>query len=222
MYLVLFDVDGTLVDSQHMIVAAMNRAFAAVHRPAPSRAETLSVVGLSLEEAMTRLAGEEVGADAVDALAHAYKTAYFDLRRSGRDQEPLYPGAREALDALAARDDVLLGLATGKSHRGIRAVLDLHDLHGRFVTIQCADDHPSKPHPAMVLAALAETGVAPERAVILGDTTFDVTMGRSAGIVALGVAWGYHAVEDLAAAGAETVLADYADLMPALARRFAW
>ena len=222
MHLVLFDVDGTLVDSQHMIVAAMDRAFASVARPAPSRAETLSVVGLSLDEAMHRLLGAEAEPAVVRALGEAYKASYFDLRRSGGDQEPLYPGARAALDALAARDDVLLGLATGKSHRGIRAVLDLHDLHGRFVTVQCADDHPSKPHPAMVRAALAETGVAPERAVILGDTVFDVAMGRAAGIVAIGVAWGYHEADDLAAAGAARVLDDYAELLPSLGELFRW
>jgi phosphoglycolate phosphatase len=218
MHLVLFDVDGTLIDSQHMIVAAMDRAFAEVGRPAPTRAATLSVVGLSLDTAMTELTGAEAEPALVRALGEAYKTAYFDLRHSGAEQEPLYPGTRETLDALAARDDVLLGLATGKSHRGIRAVLDLHDLHGRFVTVQCADDHPSKPHPAMVLAALAETGVEPDRAVIVGDTVFDIEMGRAAGILAIGVAWGYHPADRLVAAGAASVVADHADLLPTLAR----
>ncbi|MCE1235817.1 MAG: HAD-IA family hydrolase [Hyphomicrobiales bacterium] len=222
MHLVLFDVDGTLVDSQHMIVAAMNRAFEAVGRVPPPRAATLSVVGLSLAEAMTRLLDEDAEPAAVARLAEAYKSAYFDLRSAGGDQEQLYPGARAVLDALSARDDVLMGLATGKSHRGIRAILDLHDLHGRFVTLQCADDHPSKPHPAMVLAGLAETGVAPERAVIVGDTVFDVEMGRSAGILAIGVAWGYHPADRLAQAGAATVLGDFAELTPTLARLFRW
>lgn len=218
MHLVLFDVDGTLVDSQHMIVAAMDRAFASLGRAAPTRAETLSVVGLSLDEAMTQLLGPLAEPPLVAALGEAYKTSYFDLRRSGDAQEPLYPGTRETLDALAARDDVLLGLATGKSHRGIRAVLDLHDLHGRFVTVQCADDHPSKPHPAMIHAALAETGVDPARAMIVGDTVFDVEMGRAAGILAIGVAWGYHPADRLVAAGAESVVAGHADLLPTLAR----
>ncbi len=222
MHLVLFDVDGTLVDSQHMIVAAMNRAFDSVGRARPGREAALSVVGLSLDEAMTELLGDEAEPTAVRDLGEAYKASYFDLRRSGEAQEPLYPGARAALDALAARDDVLLGLATGKSHRGIRAVLDLHDLHGRFVTVQCADDHPSKPHPAMIHAALSETGVDPARAVMLGDTIFDVTMGKAAGIVAIGVAWGYHPVEALREAGAARVLDDYAELVPDLAARFGW
>jgi len=222
LYLVLFDVDGTLIDSQHMIVAAMSRAFAATGRPAPSRAETLSIVGLSLEVAMTRLLGRPEIDDDARALANAYKEAFFDLRSSAAHQEPLYPGAREALDALSARDDVLLGLATGKSRRGVRAILDLHDLHGRFVTVQTADENPSKPHPAMILKALAETGVAPERAVIVGDTTYDVEMAEAAGVAALGVSWGYHADEALTRAGAVRVLAGYEDLVPSLARLFAW
>jgi len=219
-HLVLFDVDGTLIDSQHMIVAAMDRAFASLDLPPPSRAATLSVVGLSLAEAMTKLLGTPDGP--IEALGEAYKAAYFDLRRSGDAQEPLYPGALAAIEALAARDDVLLGLATGKSKRGVRAILDLHDLHGRFVTTQTADDHPSKPHPAMVLQALAETGVAPERAVMLGDTVYDIEMGRSAGCVAIGVSWGYHEPRALTAAGATTVLSAFDDLVPTLGSLFRW
>lgn len=222
MHLVLFDVDGTLIDSQHMIAAAMGRAFAQCGRTAPSRAETLGIVGLSLEVAMARLLGRAEIDDDARALAAAYKDAFFELRTSAVHQEPLYPGARAALDALAARDDVLLGIATGKSRRGVRAILDLHDLHGRFVTIQTADENPSKPHPAMILKALAETGVAPERAVIVGDTTYDVDMAGAAGIAALGVSWGYHADAALIRAGAVRVLAYYDDLLPALDDLFAW
>ena len=222
MYLVLFDVDGTLIDSQHMIVAAMSRAFLARGREAPERAATLGVVGLSLEVAMARLLGRAEIDDEARALASAYKDAFFELRTSAAHQEPLYPGARAALDRLTARDDVLLGLATGKSRRGVRAILDLHDLHGRFVTIQTADENPSKPHPAMILKALAETGVAPERAVIIGDTTYDVEMAEAAGIAALGVSWGYHAVSALERAGAARVLDRFDDLHPSLAHLFAW
>lgn len=222
MHLVLFDVDGTLIDSQHMIVAAMSRAFTACDRPIPPRAELLGVVGLSLDLAMSRLlARPEIDADA-RALSAAYKEAFFDLRTSAEHQEPLYPGALQALATLAARDDVLLGLATGKSRRGVRAILDLHDLHGRFVTIQTADEHPSKPHPAMILAALTETGVAPDKAAIVGDTTYDVEMGRAAGIAAIGVAWGYHADAALTRAGAARVVARFDDLPPTLDHLFAW
>lgn len=222
MYLVLFDVDGTLIDSQHMITAAMTRAFVHCGRAAPSRADTLGVVGLSLDIAMARLLGRPEVDDEARALSAAYKDAFFDLRTSAAHQEPLYPGARAALDALAGRDDVLLGLATGKSRRGVRAILDLHDLHGRFVTIQTADENPSKPHPGMILRALAETGVMPERAVIVGDTSYDVEMAEAADVAAIGVSWGYHAPAALTRAGAVTVLHHFDDLVPALTSRFAW
>jgi phosphoglycolate phosphatase len=216
-HLVLFDVDGTLIDSQHMICAAMSEAFAAADRPAPGRAEVLAVVGLSLPAAIHRLLGDDPSPLAT--IVAAYKAAFSRMRGEGRG-EPLYPGARAALDALARCDDVLLGLATGNSRRGVAAFIARHGLEGRFATIQTADDHPSKPHPAMVTAALAETGVAPERAVMVGDTAFDVAMGRAAGIVAVGVGWGYHSASRLVEAGAAAVIEDFAELGPTLATLF--
>ncbi len=220
-YLVLFDVDGTLVDSQRMIVACMETAFRTFNREPPSRTATLSIVGLSLEEAFMRLIGEDLDAP-IKQMAAAYKQAFFDLRASADRDEPLFPGAREAIGLLSTRPDVLLGVATGKSKRGLHSVLEHHGLSGAFVTLQSSDDHPSKPDPSMVLEALRETGVAPERAVIIGDTTYDIEMGRAAGIGAIGVSWGYHDVERLAAVGADVILSDYSELEPALARLFKW
>lgn len=221
MYLVLFDVDGTLVDSQHMIVAAMAEAFAAIGRPAPERETVLGIVGLSLPEAMRRLV-PEADETVVGRMTAAYKTA-FQAARAGPDhQEPLFPGARAVLDRLAARDDVLLGVATGKSRRGVAAMVALHGLEGRFVTVQTADDHPSKPHPSMVTTALAETGVAPDRAVVIGDSSYDMQMARAAGIAAFGVSWGYQDPETLRRSGAHIVLDAYDEVVPALARRFGW
>jgi phosphoglycolate phosphatase len=142
------------------------------------------------------------------------------LRQSDEHHEPLFPGALAALDRLAGRDDVVLGIATGKSRRGVNAVFDLHALHGRFVTIQTADDHPSKPDPGMVAAAIAETGVLPQRATVIGDTTFDMEMARAAGARAVGVGWGYHPAGALTAAGAETVLSHFDELAPVLETHF--
>jgi phosphoglycolate phosphatase len=213
--LVIFDVDGTLIDSQNMIVTAMDRAFAANGLVAPPRAEVLSIVGLSLETAMRALVKEEPDALA-GPLTEAYKAAFFDLRKSEEHHEPLFPGAIAALDRLAERPDVLLGIATGKSKRGVNAIFDLHDLHGRFVTIQTADDHPSKPDPGMVAAAITEAGVLPQHATVIGDTTFDMEMARAAGARAIGVNWGYHPAASLTASGAETVLAHFDDLDRAL------
>jgi len=189
--LVVFDVDGTLIDSQGHILAAMQAAFADQGLDCPARETVLSIVGLSLEQAFAHLVP---GASSTTrtALSDAYKHAFADLRKQGRVASPLYPGIQELLDRLTRRDDVLLGVATGKSRRGLASVLETHGLERHFVTLQCADDHPSKPHPSMVQAALSETGLEPGQAVMVGDTSFDIEMGRAAGLATVAVTWGYH------------------------------
>jgi phosphoglycolate phosphatase len=218
--LVIFDCDGTLVDSQHMICAAMQQAYEANNLSVPAREHLLSIVGLSLPDAFRRLAVHAAdGVDhPVDALVTCYKDAFATLRQSENHLEPLYPGAREVIDALAARTDTLLGIATGKSQRGVRAVLGRHGLADRFVTIQTSDDAPSKPHPGMVLAAMRETGASPEDTVVVGDTVFDLEMARAAGAGAIGVTWGYHPASALRAAGAAAMIETFDELVPALDR----
>ncbi len=211
MRLVIFDVDGTLVDSQGAIVAAMHGAYAEQGLMPPERRAILSVVGLSLVEAFTVL-GQGVPDFPVEAAADAYKRAYQGLRARGEAHEPLYPGARAVIEALRQRDDTILALATGKSVRGVTSVFSRLGLLDAFASIQTADTNPSKPHPAMVVAAMAETGAGPHRTVMVGDTTFDATMARGAGARAIGVDWGYHHVSDLEAAGVETVLSRFEDL----------
>ena len=215
--LVVFDVDGTLIDSQDFIVTAMHRAFAGAGRPLPGRAEVLAVVGLSLADAVSRLA-PDLGAGEVDEAVERYRAAFIGLRAEtgGEAAAPLYPGARAAVEALHARPEVLLGVATGKARRGLDHAFAAHDLDRFFVTRQTADHHPSKPHPAMLEAALAETGVAPERAAMVGDTTFDIDMARGAGMLPVGVSWGYHPPEALRAAGAAVVVDSFAQLPAAL------
>lgn len=215
--LAIFDVDGTLIDSQNAILAAMTTAFAALGRAAPERAPVLSIVGLSLPVAMARLSPDLTEVE-VDHAVAAYKDAFQAARLSGGGEAsaPLYPGARAALDRLAGRAEVLMGVATGKARRGLDHVYAAHDLRGYFVTHQTADHHPSKPHPSMVLAALADTGLHPGGAVMIGDTTYDIAMGRAAGVRTLGVAWGYHPVADLAAEGADLIVHDWSDVDAAL------
>jgi phosphoglycolate phosphatase len=209
--LILFDCDGTLVDSQQMICAAMQQAFDDHGLVCPPRKTVLSIVGLSLPAAVERLA-EGLAGFPVAGVVERYKAAFFALRQSGTHMEPLYPGARETIDALAARADVMLGIATGKSQRGVRAVLDHHGLIERFAVIKTADDAPSKPHPGMVLDAMSETGASPHETVLIGDTTYDMEMARAAGARAIGVSWGYHHVDALHAAGAHEVVESFAEL----------
>ena len=193
MRLVIFDVDGTLVDSQAEIMAAMVHAFAAEGLEAPARPDVLSIVGLSLPEAFARLCPEQP-ASRQAALVSAYKSAFNALRgpEGNNELSPLFDGARTALDTLYAQPDTLLAVATGKSRRGLDKMLMRHDLGGYFHSQQVADFHPSKPHPSMVLAALHETGVPAHRAVMIGDTSYDIEMGRAAGVRTIGVSWGYH------------------------------
>jgi len=147
--LIVFDVDGTLVDSQHDIVAAMAQAFARADMAPPSRAQVLGIVGLSLDHAIGRLA------PALPPAMHArmtgwYKEAYIALRSEAgaAESSPLYPHVGTVLSALGDVPSNLLGVATGKSRRGLDTLLLAHGLARRFVTTQVSDDHPSKPHPS--------------------------------------------------------------------------
>ncbi|MGH6816947.1 MAG: HAD-IA family hydrolase [Hyphomicrobiaceae bacterium] len=211
MKLVIFDCDGTLVDSQRAIVATMNEAFTGLGLVPPARSDVLAIVGLSLPEALAVLAPDRTVAVRSE-LTQRYRAAFAAARLANAQDEPLFPGAREAISGLGRRSDVALGIATGKSRRGVRRLLDREGWHTQFRTIQTADDHPSKPHPAMLLAAMAETGIAPEAAVMVGDTTFDMAMARQAGVYAVGVAWGYHPTERLREAGAQRIIAAFDDL----------
>ena len=202
--LALFDCDGTLVDSQHNIVMAMDDAFTAARLDPPGRQATLRVVGLSLVEAMQTLL-PEAGGKLHEAMAEHYKQAFWRLRDNGLVEEPLYDGIADAIDALEA-DGWLLGVATGKSDRGLALCLEYHGLTERFVTLQTADRHPSKPHPSMIETAMAEAGALPETTVMIGDTSFDMLMARNADVRAIGVSWGYHLTSELHAAGAHIVV----------------
>jgi phosphoglycolate phosphatase len=213
--LVVFDCDGTLVDSQHMIVAAMAHAFEA-HGLAPlPRARVLSIVGLSLDEALFALIPDE-DAGRRRLITEGYKEAFHHLRGRPDLAEPLFPGTREAIEALAARPDTVLGIATGKSQRGLRHMLEMHGLVHHFVTLQTADDAPSKPHPQMLQQAMREAGAEPSSTVLLGDTTYDILMATAAGAHAFGVDWGYHPASELDEAGALRVLSHFSELTPAI------
>ncbi len=201
--LVVFDVDGTLVDSQDHIHGAMEHAFAATGHALPSRADILSIVGLSLPEAMARLV-PHLPAVAQADLVEAYKGSFGRMRADRLS--PMFDGMADLITRLSAEPETLLGVATGKSRRGLTHVLAGHGLQDHFITTQVADDHPSKPHPSMLLAALAETGVPARDAVMIGDTTFDIQMGRMAGCHTIGVSWGYHQATALAEAGAGRVV----------------
>jgi len=207
----IFDCDGTLVDSGATIHRALGLAFADHGLTLPPREQSQKVIGLSLVEAMEVLA-PDLEADRHHRLAQTYKDAFVTLRGQKQVEEPLFDGILPLLDALEA-GGWLLAVATGKSDRGLRHCLASHDLQARFLSLQTADRHPSKPHPSMALTAMADCGAAPERTIVIGDTGWDMGMAKGAGMHAIGALWGYHDAAELEAAGADALAAEPGDVL---------
>ena len=211
--LAIFDCDGTLVDGQAEVCEAMELAFRECGLSQPDRSVVRKTVGLSLPQAIFRLAPEAAPVQHQTAIL-AYKRIYREKREAGCLREPLFAGMGHLLSRLRKQGWVL-GVATGKSARGLRACLSTHNLHQHFMTLQTADHHPSKPDPSMVYAALQDAGLSADNAVVIGDTSFDIEMASNAGVRSLGVAWGYHDPRELQAAGAHGI-ADTVDQLEAL------
>ena len=201
--LAIFDCDGTLVDSGATIHAALAASFEQNGIEVPSLAASRRIIGLSLNEAMAALL-PDLSPEQHASLSEDYKRAFWELRAAGRVEEPLFEGVLELLDALEA-DGWLLAVATGKSDRGLKHCLESHGIHARFVSLQTADRHPSKPHPSMVHEAIADAGAAPESSFVVGDTSYDMAMAAAAGAAPIGAAWGYHDADELVEAGAIAV-----------------
>lgn len=202
--LALFDCDGTLADSEYAIIAAMQQAFRLCDLPPPAPQQIRQIIGLSLVRGVDRIAAD-LDPDIRHAIVEAYRHAFFTERTSAAAPEPLFDGMVGVLDQLAATG-WQLGIATGKSQRGLLRLLDAHGLTGRFVTLQTADHHPSKPDPSMAHAAMRQTLVRPDHCVVVGDTAFDMAMARAAGAGAIGVTWGAHDAAQLHDAGATAIV----------------
>ena len=215
--LIMFDCDGTLVDSQYVIIDSMQAVFRTRGLPAPTPEAVKRIVGLSLPDAIGRLHSAADSAE-IDDLVAAYKECFFDLRASPNLHEPLFADVVETL-TLLEENSYVLGIATGKSRRGLAATLEMHGLAKYFVTLQTADDAPGKPHPCMLERAMAETGLEKSDTVLIGDTVYDIEMALNAGAQAFGVAWGYHETEELKAAGAHLILDQLCELPPVLQRQ---
>lgn len=217
--LIMFDMDGTLIDSGAIIAEHMATTFVAHGLEAPTREMSNAVIGLSLEIAMKNLA--RCDEETAIVLADTYRGHYRSMLAQGQRHEPLYLGALDALTRLHAVETSLMGIATGKGLHGVNRILALHEMAHYFVTLQTPDHNPSKPHPGMILRACGETGIDPAETVMIGDTTFDMELGVSAGAKTIGVTWGYHSRKALEDAGADIIIEDYADLDAAIEKVFA-
>ncbi|MEP6982087.1 MAG: HAD-IA family hydrolase [Sphingomicrobium sp.] len=201
--LAIFDCDGTLVDSGATIHAALRASFAENGLSVPPPSVSRRVIGLSLIEAMAALLPDATPEQHLK-LAEDYKRAFMGMRAAGQVEEPLFDGVLELLDVLEG-DGWLLAVATGKSDRGLKHCLDQHGIHARFVSLQTADRHPSKPDPSMVEQAIADAGASRATTIVVGDTSFDMAMAVNAGATGIGAGWGYHDADDLLGAGAVAV-----------------
>lgn len=217
MRLIMFDMDGTLIDTQALIAENAAAAFRSIGLPPPSPAEVRAIIGLSLPVALGRLAKTE-DIDLIEGLVGQYRALFKASLEHDIDREPLYPGARDALERLKLAPDTILGVATGKGLSGVTRILGNHGLAGHFVTLQTPDHNPSKPHPGMLLRAMAETGIDPASTVMVGDTTYDMELARAAGCHAIGVNWGYHEASALLATGAGALIHDFSELDAAIIR----
>lgn len=213
MDLIIFDLDGTLINSEAILLGAQVETFARHGLSHPGREAGLGVVGLTLNIALMRLAGLPAPDE---ALTETYKQVFNAMRlRAETDaafDEPLYPGVSETLERLAARPGLKLGVATGKSRRGADYIIERHGWQDLFHTVQTADDAPSKPHPGMILRAMSETGARPERTAMVGDSSFDIEMAVAAAVTPVAVSWGFQPVQTLVSLGARHTLADFGEL----------
>jgi phosphoglycolate phosphatase len=215
MDLVLFDLDGTLINSARIILDSQRFTAAAHGLVHPGEAEGFGIVGLSLDLALAQLFGPTVPAA---ELSETYKRIFNELRATPGYEEPLFDGVAEMLAALQGREGTRLGMATGKTRRGVDHVLDLQGWRELFVTLQNADTAPSKPHPAMIEQGMAEAGSTPARTVMIGDSVHDMAMAKAAGVAAIGVAWGFQPAAMLREAGADLIVDHARDLPHAITR----
>ncbi|NLS05217.1 HAD-IA family hydrolase [Rhizobium sp. P32RR-XVIII] len=205
MKLVLFDCDGTLVDSASLIHEVMARTFEHFGHERPAVAATKSIIGLTLDIAIARMQGKPHVDDEAIAMTAHYKAIYMDVRQEPGMDVPLFAGIKPMIETLAEREDILIGAVTGKSRRGLVNILETHGFAPHFIVSRTADDCPSKPHPAMVTECCDEAGMSPADAIVVGDAIYDMQMAKAAGAKAIGVSWGYASVDDLIAGGADAI-----------------
>ena len=208
--LVVWDVDGTLVDSRQTIYEGARGAFALLGEPEPTYDVVRQIVGLELREGLGVLL-PHFGASELDRAVQAYRETFQARVQEPGFLDPLYEGAAETLDRLRA-EGWKIAMATGKSRRGVEAVVRIHGWADLFDSTHCSDDGPGKPDPAMLFEAMRALGCGPDQTIMVGDTAHDMRMARSAGAYAQGVSWGFHTRDEVTAGGADHVADDFASL----------
>ncbi len=206
--LVIFDWDGTLMDSVGKIVACLQESARILELPVPSETAVRDIIGLSMGEALSTLlpAGDD---NVYNQMKDMYRKQYLELNDTA---SPLFEGVETLVQQLND-SGYQLAVATGKARAGLKRVLSETGLGVHFVASRCADEAMSKPNPEMILQLLAELNIAPDKAVMIGDSIHDLNMANNAGIDAIGVSYGAHGEEKLRGANPKAVIHSPLDLL---------
>jgi phosphoglycolate phosphatase len=204
--LIVFDWDGTLIDSASAIVECIQLAARDLALPVPDRETASHVIGLGLHDSL-RHAVPTLPREQYTGFAQRYREHFL----AREDSMGPFPGVRELLDELRGRGHSL-AVATGKSRLGLDRAMASTGLAGLFSATRCADETHPKPHPAMLLELMGELVVEPERALMVGDTSHDLAMAAAAGVDALAVAYGAHPGAQLRALGPRACVASIVEL----------
>jgi len=205
---IIFDWDGTLMNSADKIALCLQAAAADIQLPVPTLAAAKDVIGLGLHDAMQVVFG---GLDkaVTDDLVERYRHHYLHANQTA---QPLFDGVREGLAELQ-QSGAFLCVATGKARRGLDRVLHQETLQDMFVYTRCADESRTKPHPQMLHDILDYLALEADRALMIGDTSYDMEMASGAGMDAVAMGYGVHSTERLRACGAQQVFDDFSQLL---------
>jgi len=205
MRLVIFDADGTLINSQAIILEGLNLSLREFGYQPPSDQAMLATIGLTLDVLFAKLLDRPVD-DEIRAMVLYYKRCAVDLLKVPELQSQLFEGIDEMLEILASQPETFLAIATGKSRRGLTRMIEAFGYEDKFIALRTSDDCPSKPHPAMILECCEIAGCDSSQTVMIGDSNYDMQMAVQAGTKALGVSWGYQPAERLLQSGADAIV----------------
>ena len=189
--LLVFDWDGTLMDSAAHIAFALQEAFRDLALPVPSTKDARHVIGLGLKDAMTYL-NPDLNREHYERVADRYRVHFL----TGDHKVELFPAVASGIRTLS-QDGYLMAVATGKSRRGLDRSLSATGLDPYFHASRCADEGYPKPHPEMLEVIMGMLGASSDRTLMIGDTTHDLQMAKNAGVSAVAVSYGAHLIEDL-------------------------
>ncbi len=209
--LVIFDLDGTLIDTEVLMVESVVAAFRKIGHAAPDEKTIRSISGLGLVQGFAQISSG-LGQGDLEGLKNYYREIYLE-RASASMRESLFSGALAALEMLAARDDLLISVATGKSGSGTDRVLRAHNILSLFTSVHTPDTNRSKPDPDMVHSAIAIANSGLQSTLMIGDTVNDINMAVAAGVKSIGVNWGYHTSDELIKAGADVLVDDFSQML---------